>query len=792
MEGQAKASTAIKKVTKSTRNMNDAVLKARRELRKLKESQTASTKAAKKLAAANKKLAVSTKGMTNQFIKVNLASRGISKGIQLMTSAFAAGISAGISFEFTMAKISAISNVTGSRLLSLESVIRDIAKISPKTSTEVAAAALEMSKMGLAGQDLENSLEGVVNLSVALDENVSTVGQTLVNVKNVFQKDASEMTNIADKMFTTLGNSALNLEKFGTAFSFAGASARLAGVSFEQLSGMMGVLADNGIKASTIGTQLRQVFTRLDDPTSEVSKLIGENSIKNLGLAGTFEVLSEAINNSGDAKKLFGQRAIGVIDILTKNSEKMEELTQKTREMEKSTRDAADALGGTFQGQLKKVASAWENMFIAFGNSDFLKETLGSVAEDINNLSDENVGVIKKYFTLLGRFSPPGTVINAWKDYFGALDSEDIKKSTSALNDLRTSLAEIKKVGGEKDVDFDMTNPNGFLDFAGTAKQYRAIQDAKDKLAKSKSDEKTADAQKKVKNTIEARLNALRQEIDLHKQLATLGVGKELDTDDVKAKLESIALDAQKNGLVNLRIQALKGLVEIKKEAMLVDKESDEAIKKLSESITKEGEEWDKMADKFQKSTDDFNEFLEKMEEFQEKSSVNFAVNQLMADSLANSINTLGDAFAGLVFGENLKNLGQMFTSLAKQVVGDITKMLIKLALFKLAASAFDIPTAGFGIGGGASSFGTSVLQGLGGIAAPKASGFSGTVTQPTTFTVGEEGAEDVMIKPRSKAGKASGIGGGITVNIGGDVYGEEKFMEAVRTANENLERSTI
>ena len=261
-----------------------------------------------------------------------------------------------------MTKISVISNIVGEDLKSLEETIRGIAKQSPKTGTQIAKAALEMSKMGLAGKDLEDSLEGVVGLSIALDEEVSNVGQTMVAIKNVFQQDASELTNIADKMFTTLGNSALNLEKFSTAFSFAGASARLAGVSFEELSGLMGVLADNGIKASTIGTQLRQVFTRLDNSSSKVSKAIGANSLRTRGLSGTLEILNQVIQSSGDAYELFGQRAISVVDILTKNIDKIEDLTGKTNAMEKSTKVASETLLETMGGAIAETRSAFEDL----------------------------------------------------------------------------------------------------------------------------------------------------------------------------------------------------------------------------------------------------------------------------------------------------------------------------------------------------------------------------------------------------------------------------------------------
>jgi len=785
MEGQAKASTAIKKVTKSTRNMNDAVLKARRELRKLKESQTASAKAAKKLAAANKKLAVSTKGMVNQFIKVNLASRGISKGIQLMTQAFAAGITASINFEYTMAKISAISNVTGHNLARLEGTIKAIAKASPKTGTEVAAAALEMSKMGLAGQDLEDSLEGVVNLSVALDENVAAVGQTLVNVKNVFQKDASEMNDIADKMFTTLGNSALNLEKFGTAFSFAGAGARLAGVSFEELSGMMGVLADNGVKASTIGTQLRKVLTNLDDPTSKVSKLIGANSIQNLGLAGTFEVLSEAINNSGDAKKLFGRTAISVIDILSRSGEEMGNLTEKIVDMEKSTRSAADALGNTFQGKLDKVASAWENMFTSMGNSEVIKASLGSIADDMNKLSDSTVGWMKKYSILWRRFTPVGSLKQIWNDLWDASAAKKAAKSLNAVDKARESLEKWKTLAGPNGDDFNMTSSTGL-----SGQKTLAIQEAKAQMAKNKADEIALANKEKLKKSNK---KIADDKAKADKEAADRAAKDKKSFEDAHAvwmekEKEKIALAKKKSD----GQKSIARYLATPQEREIMDLEDSRDAILATESITAS----QRLAV--------HEKFIKDKEKLTDKHFRDEILN------VVDHAQTVSDALLG--FTGALSQLGQVQTDNAvkraeaegksEAQIQAIRKKGFesqKKYLYLQAAMQTALGVArAFGDHAAPYSFIVGGLVGAAGLAQmatinqqKMATGFEGTVTQPTSIMVGEEGAEDVMVKPRSKTGKASGSGGN-TVIIQGDVYGEEKFMEAVRTANENLERSTI
>jgi len=741
LKGEQKVSSGIKKQEKAVRNLNITIKNY--------------GNAQRKAASDSERLRRASKGLTNQFIKVNLASRAISLGIHQMSSAFTFGVGAAIDFGFTIKKISAISSVAGAELKSLESTIKAIASVSPKTSTQVAQAALEMSKMGLAGKDLENSLAGVVNLSVALDEEVAAVGQTMLSVKNIFNKDASEMTAIADMMFTTLGNSALNLEKFSTAFAFAGASARLSGVSFEETSAMMGVLADNGIKASTIGTQLRQVFTRLDDPTSKVSKLLGEQSIKTRGLTQTLMILKGLIKDSGDAKKLFGQRAIGVIDILTRETGAISTLTGKIDEMQKSTEAAADMLSSeTTKGALQRFKSAWELMFINLGESSngfWAKFTGGAadamkvIADSLDDTLTESEFVtehVNKHWAELVksrkfedvRSLSPFLLANERK-ILEDEGKEAYKKHLKELQAIKEMEGKTSFVSGVGPSSFNMTADNNFnIPENLTAKE------------KEKADQKAADAAIKA--------------IEL-KKTAALVAEKAASKEAVWALLRKQVSDSE--------VEKSKAQVKL-----------DEAKNKANQEYLENLIEW---------------RTIEK--ELGIESSIAFQGTILAVDTLVSSVDTLGASLAHLTLGGNLKEFGEMWKSFAKQMIADLIKMAVKMLLVKAISTSLGIGTGGIGFAG-ASAFSGALLSGLGGVdtsnPAPqrKASGFQGIVSQPTTFTVGEEGAEEVMVRPRAKMSAGSSKGAGMTVIIQGDINGEEQFIDRIRSANEEIERRSM
>jgi hypothetical protein len=177
--------------------------------------------------------------------------------------------------------------------------------------------------------------------------------------------------------------------------------------------------------------------------------------------------------------------------------------------------------------------------------------------------------------------------------------------------------------------------------------------------------------------------------------------------------------------------------------------------------------------------------------------SIAFQGTLLAVDTLVSSVDTLGASLANLTLGGNLKEFGAMWKSFAQQMIADLIKMAIKMLIVKAISTSLGISTGGIGFAGG-NMFSGALLEGLGGVdtsnPAPqrKASGFQGVISQPTTFTVGEEGAEEVMVRPRAKMSAGSSQGEGMTVIIQGDINGEEQFIDRIRSANEEIERRSM
>ena len=783
VDGGNKSSTAIRGVAKSSKELDSVVKKMDRGFASLNSSM-------KRMGPQVRKLSHLQSGLTNSFLLGNIAARAISMTIVNLQRAFSFGVASMIDFEFNMKKVSAITGVTGGNLESLTAKVRLLAQFSPRTSAEIAQTSFEMSKLGLTASEISDSLQGVINLSVALDESANEVGKALVNVKNVFKKDAKEISKVTDTLFSVFGKSALDLNKFSTAFAFAGGAAKIAGISFEELTALMGVLASSGIRASTIGTQLRSILIELSDGSTKAGTAMDNQSIKTIGLTGAMAELAKQELSGIDVKRIFGKRAISVADILLKNIGMYKELKKAQEGSEGATQKAADTLSDTLKVAIKEVTSAYSEMFNVLNDlagpklREWAKSFAGWLREAIPNKSIIETG-FKTDTKALGGLTKAVQLIAVYK--------EALLASTKNQYAAEEALNSYNKV------------------FINTFAEM-----------KTEHTEAWHEAEKDIESYIK-KIEDLQKEID--KITGIPGFGKHTNIDSLKSAIKTLSVKSKEQDTLTAALKEdaamqdeHKKSVEAMVAELLRDAKSDvepfsfgapdEAnllgLQKLQETLTT-------LMDKFAESGEVGPSTLKKMfdayklvygaaEELNDKieeNSLNFALLEVTlynvssgVDSLiSGSITNLAAAITGLKF--TTFDFGEMFKNMLVSMASQLTTVLIKMLIFKTLLSAFNIAgTGGFGFVGG-NMFQQAALMATGGILG-KARGHHGMVNSPTMMLVGEEGPERVDVTPRAKAARG-GSSSGPTLNlvVNGNIFNKEQAMGFVNEALEQLDRRT-
>lgn len=198
--------------------------------------------------------------------KAGLAVGGI--GIAAVAG-FGLAIHAAAGFEQGLSGIEAVS---GASTAQMEGIRQKALQLGADTKYSAGEAAGAMEELVKAGLPLEAVMGGAADATVALaaagEVDLKEAATIASNAMNQFGLAAKDMPHVADLIAGAANASAIDVSDFGMSLSQAGATAKLAGLSFDDLSLAVTAMGNAGIKGSDAGTSLKTFLSNLQ-PTTE-------------------------------------------------------------------------------------------------------------------------------------------------------------------------------------------------------------------------------------------------------------------------------------------------------------------------------------------------------------------------------------------------------------------------------------------------------------------------------------------------------------------------------------------
>ena len=293
------------------------------------------------------------------------------------------------SLEQEMAKVKAISGATAKEFSLLQQNAKDLGQTTRFTAVQVAQLQLNFSKLGFNPKQILAATEATLELSLATGEDLAESALVAASTLRGFGLDASQTQRVVDVMASSFSGSALNLDKFKTAMSTLAPVAKTANVSLEEATGLLSVLVNAGIDATTAGTGLRNVFLDIAD--------------KGFTMDAALKQIQNSTNKNKTAMDLFGKRGATVANVLADNVKEAQAFTKTYGQAAGSAKKMADIMDNTLQGAFFRVKSAVEGAFISIGDIlapaiKKLSEKIISLVGDFNSLNPET----KKFILILG------------------------------------------------------------------------------------------------------------------------------------------------------------------------------------------------------------------------------------------------------------------------------------------------------------------------------------------------------------------------------------------------------
>ena len=294
-------------------------------------------------------------------------------------------------FEFQMAKVKAITGASTTDFLKLSKTSEDLGRSTFFTAQQVAELQTNFGKLGFSTKEILKAQEATLLLATATDTDLARAAIVAGASVRGFALDASETGRVADVMAVAFTSSALDIEKFQTSMTKVAPIAAGANITLEATTAVMGTLTDAGIEASIAGTSLRNIFLKMQDPASDLSKHLGFTVNSSEDLQKALNILNEEGLSNAEMMQLVDLRQVAAFQTMINGSQNIENLTIKLEQASGAAAVMAETVGDTLEGAFKRFNSAMQGLMINIMDS-FVGKTLQNFidgfAEAINLISD--------------------------------------------------------------------------------------------------------------------------------------------------------------------------------------------------------------------------------------------------------------------------------------------------------------------------------------------------------------------------------------------------------------------
>ena len=283
----------------------------------------------------NKQIAKVHGGMNRlkAAFKVTAAYGIAATAIYAVIGAMKAGVSEIVNYDQALKNLQAITGATGAETQVMGETIQTVARTTKFSTTEVADGMVLLGQAGFDAGESINAMQATADLATGTLSNMQVVTDLLTTTIRAFNLDTVESSRVADVMANAINKSKLTVDKLRIAFNYIAATASQAGMSLEETAATMMNLANNGLRASTIGTGLRRVLSALIAPNTKVREAFEAHGIAldklnpaTVGWTGAIENLTKVLYNSepgtvdiSKAFELFGLRGAQTAAIIVKS-----------------------------------------------------------------------------------------------------------------------------------------------------------------------------------------------------------------------------------------------------------------------------------------------------------------------------------------------------------------------------------------------------------------------------------------------------------------------------------------
>ncbi|EHZ8402227.1 phage tail tape measure protein [Salmonella enterica] len=327
-------------------------------------------------------------------------------GVALGTAAgagYAAGrfLSPAVGFDREMSRVGALTRIdkTDPQFAALREQAKKLGAETQFTSSDAASGQAFLAMAGFTPQAIQAALPGVLNMALAGGMDLGQSADISSNILSQFHLDPKEMDRVSDVLTAAFTRTNTDLNSIGEAMKYAGTGMASLGVSVEQTTAMIGVMANVGLRGSIAGTGLQTTFSRLAAPTGKARDALKELGVTVADATGKMRpaeaVLADiykSVKKYGRTdqlsffKDIAGEEAAKSFQTLVQSagSGELQKLLAELKGAKGEAADVAKKMADNLDGDLKNLDSAWEGFRIQI--EELLDGPLRGLVQGISNV----------------------------------------------------------------------------------------------------------------------------------------------------------------------------------------------------------------------------------------------------------------------------------------------------------------------------------------------------------------------------------------------------------------------
>lgn len=314
-----------------------------------------------------------------------------------------------VDFEKQMSVVGGISGASKKEMETLSDKAMEMGRILPASASDAAVAMTNLARSGFTVNEVMGSIEGTLYLATAAQVDMGTAAQITSGTLRGFGLAASQASHVADVLSKTANTTGTDIQGLGDAMKYIAPVAHSAKQSLEEISGAIGILANNNILASQAGTTLRGAFVRLMKPAKLARNVMADIGFNAYDSQGNMKNLSSIIGDLKNATagmtqeqksysiaQIFGAEALsGMLVLMDAGKDKIDNMTNSLKNSDGQAKKTAEVYTDNIYGALQSIEGAYETLELKMvkQSSPAIQKALNGVADAIPVVGDNMVAV---------------------------------------------------------------------------------------------------------------------------------------------------------------------------------------------------------------------------------------------------------------------------------------------------------------------------------------------------------------------------------------------------------------